>query len=154
MLNHPHPFPISNVIMSVRFTREIISWEQAFADNDNAQNCTQACSSESTWLYAMLVLATVMDLIFIGLFFRIPMLRGIVMHVIRTTFGNIIGFAMRQRNVENFELQRESGRISTSEVVIQIDDEQFQSLPCSIPNPLVLYDAATTIAVSSDQPSA
>lgn len=77
--------------------RDIVSWRDS---SDIMSVLDQTCDqSTSPILVASLVVSLIMNATFCFVFWKIPMVRGVSWHVIRTIVNNVASFVLRDRSL-------------------------------------------------------
>lgn len=83
-----------------RIVRDVVSFDEAFASD--LETCSQLCSSKGYHpiLGTLLAFSIVFNVLILVATLRVPLYRGVILHVLRTMFANIVyairTFALRQ----------------------------------------------------------
>lgn len=100
-----------------RYTRELISWEEYAKDSQNTVSLSCNGDYFNQILWPVAISSLVMNGFCMFLVWRIPLLRGIVKHVLLTFLSNVRLLFLRQ--------SVESGRIESENVMLTALFQQF-----------------------------
>lgn len=114
----------------LRFRRGVISWEEAFATLGDSSSAVCPAGDSHPAEHWILAFSILLNALCAAIIFRVPMLRGVVRHVLTTTGRNVISFVMRERVATNIEMsvQVRPG----NDGVMSVDSNEPPSYPVAI----------------------
>lgn len=99
----------STIDVFLRKTREVTEWSEVDFTGSNA--IAKLCATQMpipayTWLWYLLAMSVVGNVLTVVVVYRTPMLLGIARHVLRTSLQNTLSFLMRDNTIMSSEVGR------------------------------------------------
>lgn len=114
--------------MAVRVIREIVDIANVYNDEaDSTANrlCPSGNSSEFSVLTVLNIVSYLMNLCFFIIIWRVPMFRGVALHVISTAYDNVVYWFLRSRVGENVISDCEQGPSAVPSIeIIELQESE------------------------------
>lgn len=136
--------------MQIRVIRDIVSIEEAFAPPIQIDSLHCESSGYNPILGTLLFCSVSMNICILVAMFRVPLYRGVIMHVLQTLFANtmraITNFALRHdRQLDANEIREVSEIVVPMNDLLDTESSQVDSVAVISPNITIASDEGSSV---------